>query len=408
MIGMDIGTTYTKAAYVDPTGKPNSIPNARGEHSTPSVLYFEDKGAPLVGRDATEQAFLDPSRCVRNFKLGLGSTKNLLTNGQVVTPTDATARLIGHVKENAEVALGREVTEVAATCPANFKDDAKQAYLEAYAINGIKVIALLPEPSAAGFAYALARQGASKTVIVYDFGGGTFDVSLIRIEGLQVTILATEGVPQLGGNDFNRCIEKLVLAEIDNKFGQTPSMRDDPLFFYDISTRIEAAKISLTQRTEVPLVAAYQGSQVVLTLSQDWFHTETRPLVRQSLDATDRAVAAAGLQMGQIDDLVMVGGTSRLPQVQEAVAGHIGLVPKITVDPDRAIAFGAALASIAELAKQGKTATIRGQVIPAPGMFVRDVTAHSVGCCVVDHSGPNKRMINSVIIPKNTPATSGL
>ena len=403
MIGIDIGTTCCMVAYVDPTGKPNIIPNSRGEHTTPSVIYLQDSAEPLIGTDAVEQGFLDPTNCVRNFKPKLGSTESLLNSGRSFTPTDATAILIGRIKKDAEATLNREVTEVVATCPANCKDDAKQALLDAFEQNGIKVLKLIPEPTGAGIAYALEKQGSTITFLVYDFGGGTFDVSIVRIDGAQVSVLATEGVPQLGGNDINKCIENRLLDEIEAKFGKRPTPQDDPLFFHDISTRIEAVKISLGSRKEVPIVAAYNGGQVVVKLTQEWFHKAIEHLIQQSLEAVNRAVGAAGLAMSQINSLVMVGGTSRLSCIQDAVANATSLYPKTDIDPSKAIAYGGALACIAEMARDGRTATIGGQVIPAPDMFVRDVTAHAVGCCVVDSSGPNRRMIHSVIIPKNTP-----
>ena len=403
MIGMDIGTTDCKSANVDPTGKPNIILNSRGEPTTQSVIYLQESGDPLVGTDAMEQGFLEPINCAKNFKLKLGSTENLLNNGKILTPTQATAILIKQLKKDAEATTNVEVAEVVATCPANWKDHQKQALLEAFEQNNIKVLKLVPEPTGAGIAYSLDKQGVTSTFLVFDFGGGTFDVSIVRGEGSQISVLATEGVPKLGGNDINGSIEKLVLDEIESKFGKRPTPQDDPLFFHDLSSRCEATKISLGSRKEVPLVAAYNGSQIVLKITQDWFHKTIDPFVRQSIEAVNRAISAAGLSTSQIKHLVMVGGTSRIPYIQKTVADATGLYPKTDIDPSKAIAYGAALASIAEMAKQGRTATIRGQVIPAPEMFVRDVTAHAVGCCVIDNSGPNKRMVNSVIISKNTP-----
>jgi len=404
MIGIDKGTTHSKAAYIDQAGKPNAILNARGEPSTPSVVYVPDSGEILVGTDAVEQGHLDPERCVRNFKLRMGSTESLLGNGRVFTPTDATAELIKTRKGDAERQLGVEVTEVVATCPANYRDDAKQALIEAFERNGIKVLRLVPEPTAAGFAYAIGKQGRKAlTYIIFDWGGGTFDVSIQKIDGDEITTLSTEGIPKCGGNDLNDCIMRRVLDQVEGTVGERPCPQDDPLFILDIEQRIEAAKVSLGRRQEVPIVAAYKGNQVVVRVTQEQFHQDIDPIIGQTLNAVDRAVQAAGLTMDRIDYLIMVGGTSRMPYIQEALAKYTGKVPKTDIDPEKAISFGAALASIGELAKQGRTATIRGQVIPAPEMFVRDVTAHAVGCCVVDTSGPNKRMINAVIIPKNTP-----
>jgi len=404
MIGFDIGTTRSKVAFVDQAGKPNAVLNARGDHSTPSVLYFPDSDAPpLVGLDAAEQCYLDPERGVRNFKLDLGSTESLLGNGRVVTPTDATAALIAQLKDDVERQLGVEVREAVATCPANFRDHRKQALIEAFERNGIRILRLVPEPTAAGIAYALGKQGRKAlTYIIFDWGGGTFDVSIQKIDGDEITTLSTEGIRKCGGNDLNDCLVRRVLDQVEAKFGKRPSLSDAPLFRQDLQQRSEAAKISLGGRPEVPIVAAYNGSQVVVRVTQEDFHKDIDPIIGQPLEAVDRVVEAAGLTMDRIDHVIMVGGTSRMPYIQDVLARHTGKVPKTDIDPEKAISYGAALASVSELAKQGRTATIRGQVIPAPDMFARDVTAHAVGCCVVDTAGPNKRMTNAVIIPKNT------
>ena len=404
MFGFDFGTTHSKVAYIDQAGKPAIILNNRGDPTTPSALYLQDPKPPLVGKDALEQGYVDPANSVRNWKLRLGSTESLLSNGKIFTPTDAAALLICRLKEDAERQLGIQVQEAVATYPANFRNDSQQALEEAYALNGIKILRLVPEPTAAGTAYALSKQGRKDlTYGVFDFGGGTFDASIQRVDGDQVTTLATEGIPQCGGNDLNDCLKKMILDEVEAKFGQRPTPQTHPLFFYDLEQKVEAAKISLGNREEVPIVVVFDGSQIIRKVLQVEFHKAIEPIVQQTLEAVDKAAAAAGLTMDQIALVIMVGGTSRSPYVQEALARHIGKQPKFDVDPERAIAYGAAYISISELAQQGKTVTIRGQVIPAPDMFARDVTAHAVGCCVVDTTGPNKRLVNSVIIQKNTP-----
>ena len=403
MLGFDIGTTRCKIATVDRSGKPTIISNARGEHTTPSAVYLGTSGDILIGSDAREQGIVNPAQFACNFKLDLGGTESLFADGPPFTPTDATAALISTLKQDAEKSTGIQVTEAVATCPANFRDDAKQALLEAFERNGIKVLRLVPEPTAAGYAYALDRGGSTATCLIYDFGGGTFDVSVIKREGDQFTVLATEGVPTLGGNDLSRCIENRVLDEVANTAGTRPTRTADGLFFLDLDQRIEAAKISLGKQKEVPIVVGHAGRQVIVKITQDEFHAAIEQLVGQTLDATDRAVAGSGLTIDRIDRLVMVGGSSRLPYIQDRVADHTRLVPRADIDPEKAIAYGAALACVAEMASHGKTATVRGQVIPAPDLFVQDVTAHSVGCCVADTAGAKKRLVNAVIIPKNTP-----
>jgi len=401
MIGFDFGTTRCKAAFIDSSGKPNIILNLRGDPYTPTAVYWCSTGKKLVGQDALEQGYTDAANCLRNFKLKLGTTDNLLSNGEVATATDATEIVLGSLKETAEKQLGIEVKECVITCPANFRDDSKQALLEAAKRVNLRVLKLVYEPTAAGFAYTL-NKGADKKYIVYDWGGGTFDVSVQHVQGAQITTLATEGVPQLGGNDLNECIKNQALAQFAKKFGNIPTPAEDPLFHLDLDQRVEAAKISLNSREKVPVVVHCKGNQAVFEISQDQFHHDIDPLIQQTVDATDRALKAAGLSANQVDHLVMVGGTSRIEYVQKKVADATGLYPKTDVDPDKAIAYGAAYASIAELAKAGKTASIRGQVIPAPELFSREVTAHAVGCCTVDTSGSSKKLVNAVIIAKNT------
>lgn len=402
MIGIDFGTTRSKIAYIDPAGKPNIILNDRGDPYTRTAVYFPQSGEPLVGTDAVEQGCVDSARCARNFKLKLGTTDNLLGNGQVVTATDGAEVVFRYLKGMAEKQLGIEVRECVITCPANFRDDSKQALLEAAERAGLKILKLVQEPTAAGFAYTL-NKGSDKKYLVYDWGGGTFDVAVQYVQGAQITTLATEGIPKLGGNDLNECLKRRLLAEIESKFGAVPEPDKEPLFFLDLDQRVEAAKISLNGRKKVPIVVQHNGNQAIVEVSQEEFHKDIEALIQQSLDATHKAIAAGGLNKNDIDYVVMVGGTSRIPHIQDRVANYMGLHPKTDADPDKAIAYGAALISIIELDKQGKGAKFRGEVIPVPEMFARDVTAHGVGCCVVDISGPRKVLRNAVIIAKNTP-----
>ena len=397
-IGIDLGQTHTKAACLDATARVTIIPNSRGDHTTPTALYYPGSDEILIGKDAIEQAAVDPAGWVRNFKLKLDSKENLLANGKVITAGDAATDMIGQVKKDAQAATGQEVTQVVATCPANFLDSHKQALLEAYSRNDIEVLRLLAEPTAAALCYAAERQGIDGTVLVFDMGGGTFDVSIVQMQGPQATVLATDGVAQLGGNDFSKCIEDFVMDKAEAQFGHRPSLEDDPLFAYDLACRIELAKISLSTRPETSIVVGYQGSQLVVEATQAWFQEAVQGLIDKSLETVDKAVQGAGLRLDQLNQLVMVGGTCRLPFLRKAVAEHTGLQPKSNVDPEQAIASGAAIACGLELARRGG-----GNTIPDPGIFYRDVTAHAVGCAVVDNNGKQKRVRQAVIIEQNTP-----
>jgi molecular chaperone DnaK len=403
MIGIDIGTYQSKAAIVEPSGHPVSVLNERGHAHTPSVVYVPEKGKVLVGTDAVEQGYLDPRRRASVFKLNLGSRESVLECGLDFDATDATTAVIAKLKDDVERTIGKEAPECVATYPANFRDDGKQALLEAFERNDWKVLALVAEPTAAAIAYSLASGRTRSIVLVYDYGGGTFDVSIVEFDGPQVTVKATEGIPKHGGEHLNQPIRDRILLEIGQKFGRVPDRSADPLLHMDIDGKAEAAKISLANRTVVPSVVGYIGSQIVVELTQEEFHRSIEPMIRQTLDAVDRALNAAQMRFSDINQLLMVGGTSRSPFIQDMVARHTGLRPKTDIDPEKVIAHGAAVACVAEMAKIGRTSTFRGRVIPDPGIFVRDVTAHGVGCCVIDASNGSKRLINSVVVPKNTP-----
>lgn len=403
MPGIDFGTTNTKSAYADAAGKPTAAPNPRGELATPTVVYYPDGAPPLIGREAHEQGFIDPGNLARNFKLQLGSTENVLSNGRSLRPTDPTTHVLARAKEDLERALNRRVHEMVITCPANSKDDFKQALIEACETADLVPILVMPEPTAAGYAYAITLLGRQALVLVYDFGGGTFDTSLLSVDGHQITVLATEGVAKLGGNDINQRLRTQVLEQATKVFGEIPDPVKDALFYLELDYRVEQAKISLTNRSEVPIVVSYKGKQCVVKIQRDAFHRAIDDLGQQSLQAMDRVLGAAGVKCSAVDRLLMVGGTSKLPYLQELVANHTGLVPRIDIDPDKAVVYGAALAYVAEQAKRGQATFVHGKVIPSPGVFMRDVTAHAVGCCVLDDQSADKRLKNAVIVPKNTP-----
>lgn len=403
MIAFDVGTFVSKVAYVDPNGNPASILNSRGEPRTLSVLHYSPTGAPLVGTDAHEQSFVDPDNTARAFKLQLGTTDNVLRGDRHITATDASADLIGALKSYAETQLDITVAEAVATCPAHFDDAAKQALLEAFERNNITILRLMPEPTAAGFAYAVSKPEADSYDLVYDLGGGTFDTSVLQIDGDEIKVRATEGIARLGGNDLTDCIVTHLLDTAEKKLGIRLMRESHPLAFQDMLQRAEQAKISLGRQRKVPIVISVDGSQLIVEITQNQFHKMIAPHVQQTLEALTKVVSAAGLNFEKINRLILAGGGSRMPYVQNAVAEHTGLVPKVDVDPEMAVAFGGALAAVVELKKQGRSASIHGLAIPAPDVFISDVTAHGVGCCVADQPGPHRMLRNAVIIPKNTP-----
>lgn len=400
-IGMDVGTTQCKQAVLDASGKPVTVMNSRGQPSTISAVYQNPDGSFLTGIDAREQGVVDPSRYVDNFKLFLGSTESLIQHGgSELTPTQATAALIGSLARDAEEQTGTKVEACVATCPANFKNDARRALIDAFQVgNGIEVLSLVPEPTAAAIAYATERASARASMLVFDFGGGTLDVSVASKEGPEVVIHATAGLPNVGGNDLTAQLEGEVLGQFESETGLRPTRAADPLFFLDLDQRLDQAKISLGRQPQVPIVLSFQGEQVVVTITQNQFESLIADLTDQSLRAVDEAMDGAGLRFADVNRLVMVGGTSRLPYIQRRLSEHTGLTPRVDIDPGSAISYGAAILAAAESVRHGRA----DASLPAPDVLVRDVTAHSVGCSTIAGTNGSRRLINSEMIARNTP-----
>lgn len=401
VVGLDIGTTRCKAAYIDETGRPQFVLNRRGDPYTPSAILFEDGVRPIVGTEALAEAFLQPEHVLTHFKRVLGSADILYTDakGKTYTATDLQGLLIRSFKEDIESRFNADLDEAVFTVPANFQDHKKQAAICAAEAAGIKVVKLIHEPTAAGIAYALGKK-QDRRFVVYDLGGGTLDVSVLEVAGDTINVLNTTGVERLGGADFNERIEKLVLQRFAKENGFTPDKGDEPLFYQELATKAELVKVALSQKTKARQVFGCQGRQSIVEVTRDEFESLTGDLLKASLDCTQRAVDEAGLTWKDIGAIILVGGSVRMPAVQTALADLSGIVPHCDIEPDRAVCYGAALQCAMELAGAGKTVMIGGRAIPAPQAFVQEVTFHSVGCCVVDQ---NKELRNAVILPKATP-----
>lgn len=403
IIGVDYGTWGSSIATLDRSGHPTVIPNIRGDYVTPSVVYRNPStGEILVGTDAIEQAVVDPDNAVFYPKRNLSSQESLLKSGEAFTAENSTAAILRQLKADAEHYLGNEVCECVITCPANLKDDEKQALLNAAEKCGLKVLVLIQEPTAAGIAYGLDKSATEELLLVFDFGGGTHDVSLIRKEASLFDVLSTYGVAKLGGIHLTECIVNLILDFIEQQCGHRPDLEKDPLLRHEVLNKAEAGKISLGKQKEVPIVVSFQG-QHVIKITQEQYHAAIKPLVDQAIEAMDKAIEAAGLAYKQIDRLIMVGGSSCSPYVQSRVADHTGLAPKTDLDPRYVVANGAALACAAELKREGKTATVKGHVIPSPDFLAREVMANTIGVCVCNENDPSKPLVLSELVPRNTP-----
>lgn len=399
-IGIDVGTTATKVSHLDRSGHPLPVPNQRGDTTTPSVVLFPEGGPALVGKDACDQAILQPARAIYYPKRELGTTHSLIESDPAITATDAVTELLRAIKADCERTTGEPLTAVVATVPANTRDDARQALLDAFERLGISVVKLLPEPSAAALAYVAQNKMTHGVVVVYDLGGGTCDVSVLEVRGEHVQVLATAGVGRLGGNDISAIIKNQVVEAAQAALGRELNPSEDGLFYIDLENKVEATKRSLARQAEVPVSVAIGGQQIVEQITRDDFDREVRHLLQPSLEAMDQALADAGKTYSEVDRLVLVGGPSRMPVVQTLVADHTGLRPVADIDPELVVAIGAALFHGAEVAKRNPTAA---QSRFLPNFKVGEVTAHDVGCMALDRSGAENRHLLAPVIRKNTP-----
>lgn len=404
-VGGDIGNKGVRISYVDRTGETRVTRQGRDGSSTLlSYIYIDPvSGNTLIGEDAFEQMFVDPANGVSGFKLQLGSDETLVANK---TAIDLTAMMLVEAKRNAERQTGESVDSAVFTVPANFTDKQKKAVNKAAEIAGIPVLRLISEPAAAGFAYAnrnaTNKRGAK--FMVYDWGSSTFDVSIMEVDGDAVKVLATEGVQKLGGDDIDNELQKMILQKIVQKTGKsTAALLNNPLFKLDLATRATRAKISLgiQARTQIPL--SPDGQPLVIVVERTEFEAVVQPLVDLTLQCVDRALAAASITAADLSSLYLVGGTSRSPFIQNAVGDHTGLVPRCELDPETVVSQGAALVAQSDLKAQGKQSRMGADVIPQPDAFLVEATHHDIGVAVDDRQNGKRSLINTVVVPKNTP-----
>jgi molecular chaperone DnaK len=374
IIGIDLGTTNSCVAVMD-GGKPKVLENSEGDRTTPSVVAFTEDGEALVGQSAKRQAVTNPHNTVfaskrlvgRKFDekvvqhdLGLMpykivKAKNgdawIEAGGQQMAPPEISARVLQKMKQTAEDYLGSEVTEAVITVPAYFNDSQRQATKDAGRIAGLEVKRIINEPTAAALAYGLEKQHGDRKIAVYDLGGGTFDVSIIEIADVdgehQFEVLSTNGDTFLGGEDFDRHLIDYLADEF--KKDQGMDLRGDPLAMQRLKEGAEKAKIELSSssQTEVnlPYITADQSGpkHLNMKLSRAKLEALVDDLINRTIGPCKTALKDAGLSASDIDDVLLVGGQTRMPKVQETVKGFFGSEPRRDINPDEAVAVGAAI-----------------------------------------------------------------
>ena len=345
IIGIDLGTTNSCVAVME-GGKPVVIPNAEGARTTPSVVAFTKDGERLVGQVAKRQAVTNPDRTVISIKREMGTAHKVNIDGKEYTPQDISAMILSKMKETAEAYLGETVTQAVITVPAYFNDSQRQATKDAGRIAGLEVLRIINEPTAASLAYGLDKEGSQK-ILVYDLGGGTFDVSILDIGDGVFEVRATNGNTRLGGDDFDERIINYIAESFKKENGI--DLKSDRIAYQRLKEAAEKAKIELsgtmTTNINLPFITADATGpkHLDMTLTRAKFDELTRDLVEATVEPMRKAMSDAGLTYDQIDKIILVGGSTRIPAVQEEVKKVTGKEPFKGINPDECVAIGAAI-----------------------------------------------------------------
>ena len=368
-VGIDLGTTNSVVSVLE-AGEPTVIPNAEGSRTTPSVVGFSKTGEVLVGEVAKRQAITNPDRTIRSVKRNMGTSWSVTIDGKAYTAQEISARILGKLKRDAESYLGDTVTQAVITVPAYFDDAQRTATKEAGQIAGLEVLRIVNEPTAAALAYGLDKEGAEQTVLVFDLGGGTFDVSVLEIAEGVFEVKSTAGNTHLGGDDWDDKVIQWLVTEFKNTEGV--DLSQDKMALQRLKEAAEKAKIELStvQETQVNLpfiTATAEGPKHLdMKLTRAKFNEMTAELVEQCRGPFEQAIKDAGIGVDAIDHVILVGGSTRIPAIQELVRSLSHKDPHKGVNPDEVVAVGAAV----------QAGVLKGEV---KDILLLDVTPLSLG-----------------------------
>lgn len=395
LVGIDLGTTNSAIAHIDQYGKPYVIPNREGNTITPSVICFRGDEI-LIGEEAKEMQALGSYPIAAFFKRQIGDPYFVFhADGRDYTATDLSALLLKQLKEDAEAYLNDKVTQAVITVPAFFREAERKATIAAGVAAGLDVIQVINEPTAAAIAYGLGKEDESRRIMVYDLGGGTFDATLLELNGGALEVRASDGDHQLGGKDWDDRIIEFLANRFQNEFGFDPL--EDAESLADLLIQAEDAKKKLTSFENTVVSLTHDGSRGKYELSRDKFEELTSDLMERTVSLTVRVLEDLELVPLDIDGILTVGGSTRMPMVHTFINDHFGRSPMGGINVDEAVALGAAVVANQQVTKTSRAKRPLGL---AGSITIKDVTNHSLGMIAInaDHTA----YINSIILSKNT------
>jgi molecular chaperone DnaK (HSP70)/uncharacterized protein YegL len=408
-VGIDLGTTNSAVAHRNAYGRPEVIANREGQNITPSVIYF-GTDSPAIGQEAKEWARLGNDEIASFFKPHMGNPLfQLRFHGKTYSATDLSALVLARLKEDAEAKLGEEVDRAVITVPAYFADPQRKATLEAGSAAGFQVLRIINEPTAAALAYGLQKTGVDETVLIYDLGGGTFDVTVARITPEEIVILATAGDHDLGGKNWDDRIATFLAERFAADTGFDPL--DDPVALNEVLVRSEQAKWALSERSATRITLQLGKERGSFDLTRAEFEAMTFPLMDRTRRLTEEALGEASLNWPRLDGVLLVGGSTRMPMVRSYVSQMAGKPPRAGVNVDEVVALGAAIQAAIEVGQSIGDAVPRFTLSGSPQQVggagtaanrrVTDVMSHSLGTVAVSPDG--SAYVNDIVIRRNLP-----
>ena len=404
IVGIDLGTTFSAVAHINENGVPELIPNEDGDQLTPSVILYEE-GEFVVGEYAKHHARAVPDQIVEFVKRYMGKPIAEFSRefgGKEYSAEELSAEILKTLKKDAETKLSEQMTDAVITVPAYFNDPERQATIRAGEIAGLNVRRIVNEPTAAALCYGIHRGSDTSKVLVFDLGGGTFDVTIMEVKGQEMTVLATDGDHKLGGKDWDDKIIEYVADTFQIEHGDDPL--EDSYAYQDLQLNAIRVKEHLSTTQRARIVCNYNGNGSIVEVTRGKFEEITTHLVERCKSTVNIVLDEIGLTKDQIDTVLLVGGSTRLPMIQNMLTEHFGKPPDTSVNPDEAVVFGAAVMGELIQSEETKKRSFIGGASKVPKqsfgiMRISDVCSHSLGMVALDDIGELK---NSVIIQKNT------